>query len=51
MPMQKLSAQKNGWTKKKESKIFKRNSAIFQILHWLDCNRQLWSKDIYYEVA
>ena len=46
MPIQKSSAQNNGWTKK-EAKIFKRNSVISQILHWLDWNRQLWSKDIY----
>ena len=41
----KLDARNNGWTKK-ESKIFRRNSVISQILHWLDWNRQLWSKDI-----
>ena len=44
-PIQKLSAQNNGWAKK-EAKIFRRNSVISQILHWLDWNRQLWSKDI-----
>ena len=47
MPIQKLSAQNNGWTKK-EAKIFRRNSVISRILHWLDWNRQLWSKDIQY---
>jgi hypothetical protein len=36
---------------KKEAKIFRRNSVIFQTLHWLDWNWQLWSKDIYYPLA
>ena len=36
----KLDARNNGWTKK-EAKIFRRNSVISQILHWLDWNRQL----------
>ena len=47
MLIQKLSSQNNGWTKK-EAKIFRRNSVISRILHWLDWNWQLWSKDIYY---
>ena len=47
MPIPKLSAQNNGWIEK-ESKLFRRNSVISQMLHWLDWNRQLWSKDIYY---
>ena len=38
MPIQKLSTQNNGWIKK-EAKIFRRNSVISQILHWLD---QVW---------
>ena len=46
MPIQKLSSQNNGWTKK-EVKIFIRNSVISLILHWLDWNQQLGSKDIY----
>ena len=47
MPIKKFSAQINGWTKK-EDKIFRRNSVISQLLHWLDWNQQLWSKDIFY---
>ena len=43
----KLDARNNGWTKK-EAKIFRRNSVISRILHWLDWNRLLLSKDIYY---
>jgi hypothetical protein len=41
----KLSAQDNGWMKK-EAKIFRRNSMIFQIIHRLDRTRQIWPKDI-----
>ena len=41
----KLDARNNGWTKK-EAKIFIRISMIFQILHGLDRNRQLWPKVI-----
>jgi hypothetical protein len=40
MPLQKLSGQNNGWTKK-EAKMFRRNSTISRILHWLDWNQQL----------
>ena len=43
----KLDARSNGWTKK-EVKIFRINSVISQILHWLDWNWQLWPRDIYY---
>ena len=48
MPIQKLSGQNNGWTKKKLFRIFRRNSVISWILHWLDWNWQLWPRDIYY---
>ena len=34
MPIQKLSAQNNGWTKK-EAKIFRRNSVISQIEYYI----------------
>ena len=43
-----LEAQADPFSRlKKEAKIFRINSVISQILHWLDWNRQLWSKDIY----
>ena len=41
----KLDARHNDWTKK-EAKIFRTNSVISPILHWLDWNRQLWPRDI-----
>ena len=43
----KLDAWNDGWTKK-EAKIFIRISLIFRILHWLDWNRKLRPKDMYY---
>ena len=41
----KSDTQNNGWTKK-EAKIFRRNSMISQIIHWLDQTQQILPKDI-----